>query len=65
MNTTDTSGVINTDMAVAACHDCEQVIGPMLAQDVGNKLFNDHLDHNTELVATWMTVEILEFMFFD
>ncbi|MDR9411907.1 MAG: hypothetical protein RI531_04640 [Haloferacaceae archaeon] len=52
-------------MAVAACHDCEQVIGPMLAQDVGNKLFNDHLDHDTELVATWTTVEILEFMFFD
>ena len=46
-------GIDERDVAIGACYDCEEIIGPMDADDVGYDLWVNHEGHDTEAVGTW------------
>lgn len=57
-------GLVETEVVVAACHDCQEVLGPTHGVDVGHELHLCHEGHDTEIVAQWTATEVLEDVFF-
>lgn len=53
-------GLMEFQIAIGVCWDCEEIIGPDHAQDVGYILWREHEDHDGDIIAEWEEVEVHE-----
>lgn len=58
-------GLVTVEVAIGACRDCREIIGPMLSEDIGVIMYQKHEDHETEYIDMWEETEVLEEYFFE
>lgn len=49
----DSEGQVRSDVMTARCNDCDEMLGPDLAEEVSRKLSRKHRGHDTEILDEW------------
>lgn len=58
-------GIVEHEIAIGVCRDCEEILGPTYSVDVGLDIASNHIDHETEIIRKWTEVEVLEYIYFN